>query len=72
MRYTRGMLPMPPDMNILDRMVLAVERVRDRLIRATSALEAAGKSWKASGESALVFFRVSRGRPRISRVRWRR
>jgi hypothetical protein len=29
-------------MNILDRMVLAVERVRDRLARATAALEAAG------------------------------
>ena len=31
---------MPPGMTLLDRMVLGVERVRDRLLRASAALEA--------------------------------
>ena len=49
-----GMLPMTPDMTILDRMVLAVERVRDRLIRAAAALEAAGVPYAIVGGNAVA------------------
>ena len=48
------MLPMPPDMSVLDRMVLAVERVRDRLLRASSALEAAGIPYAVAGGNAVA------------------
>ncbi|HSU68216.1 MAG TPA: hypothetical protein VLJ39_15160 [Tepidisphaeraceae bacterium] len=48
------MLPMSPEMSILDRMVLAVERVRDRLQRASSALEAAGIAYAIVGGNAVA------------------
>jgi hypothetical protein len=48
------MLPLSPDMNLLDRMVLAVERVRDRLSRATAALEAAGIPYAVAGGNAVA------------------
>jgi hypothetical protein len=48
------MLPMSPDMSILDRMVLAVERVRDRLLRASAALEAAGVPYAVAGGNAVA------------------
>ena len=48
------MLPMPPDMTLLDRMVLAVERVRDRLVRASQALEAAGVPYAVVGGNAVA------------------
>ena len=53
------MLPLTPDMTLLDRMVLAVERVRDRLVRASAALEAAGipyavAAWVATIDAAAV------------------
>ena len=41
-------------MNILDRMVLAVERVRDRLSRASAALEAAGIPYAIAGGNAVA------------------
>jgi hypothetical protein len=41
-------------MNLLDRMVLAVERVRDRLRRASSALEAAGIPYAIIGGNAVA------------------
>ena len=52
--YTHLMLPMPPDMSLLDRMVLAVERVRDRLLRASSALNAAGVPYAIVGGNAVA------------------
>src|SRR3984957_13747223 len=48
------MLPLSPSMNILDRMVLAVERVRDRLSRASAALEAAGIPYAIAGGNAVA------------------
>lgn len=48
------MLPMSPDMDLLDRMVLAVEQVRDRLLRASSALEAAGVLYAVVDDSAVA------------------
>ncbi len=41
-------------MSLLDRMVLAVERVRDRLVRATSALDAAGVKYAVAGGNAVA------------------
>jgi len=41
-------------MSVLERMVLAVDRVRDRLLRATSALEAAGVSYAVIGGNAVA------------------
>src|SRR4051794_37047128 len=38
----------------LERMVRAVERVRDRLIRATAALEAAGVNYAVAGGNAVA------------------
>ncbi len=52
--YTWAMLPMTPDMTLLDRMVLAVERVRDRLKRAAGALEAAGIPYAVAGGNAVA------------------
>jgi len=49
-----GMLPLTADMTLLDRMVLAVERVRDRLVRATGALEAAGVPYAVAGGNAVA------------------
>ncbi len=48
------MLPLTPDMTLLDRMVLAVERVRDRLLRASAALEAAGVPYAVAGGNAVA------------------
>lgn len=48
------MLPMTPDMTLLDRMVLGVERVRDRLVRASGALEAAGIAYAVAGGNAVA------------------
>ncbi len=48
------MLPMTPDMSLLDRMVLAVERVRDRLSRSTQALEAAGIPYAVACGNAVA------------------
>jgi hypothetical protein len=45
---------MPPNMTLLDRMVLAVERVRDRLLRASAALEAAGIPYAVVGGNAVA------------------
>lgn len=45
---------MKPDMSILDRMVLAVERVRDRLLRASGALEDAGIPYAVVGGNAVA------------------
>ena len=39
---------------LLDRMVLAVERVRDRLLRAAGALEAAGVAYAVVGDNAVA------------------
>src|SRR5205823_4391180 len=48
------MLPMTPDMSLLDRMVLAVERVRERLDRATRALETGGIEYAVIGDNAVA------------------
>jgi hypothetical protein len=45
---------MSPDMTLLDRMVLAVERVRDRLERASKALERAGVPYAIAGGNAVA------------------
>jgi hypothetical protein len=45
---------MSPDMTLLDRMVLAVERVRDRLERASKALEAAAVPYAIAGGNAVA------------------
>ena len=48
------MLPIPPNASLLDRMVLAVERVRDRLLRAATALESAGIPYAVAGGNAVA------------------
>jgi hypothetical protein len=48
------MLPLSPDMTLLDRMVLGVERVRDRLRRASAALESAGIPYAIVGGNAVA------------------
>jgi hypothetical protein len=48
------MLPMSSGMNLLDRMVLGVQRVRDRLLRASAALEAAGIPYAIAGGNAVA------------------
>jgi hypothetical protein len=48
------MLPLTPQMTLLDRMVLAVERVRDRLQRASKALESAGVPFAIAGGNAVA------------------
>src|ERR1044071_3599383 len=48
------MLPLLPHMTLLDRMVLAVERVRDRLLRASAALDAAGIPYAVAGGNAVA------------------
>jgi hypothetical protein len=45
-------IPVPPD--LLDRMVRAVEKVRERLRRATSALEEAGIPYAVVGGNAVA------------------
>jgi hypothetical protein len=44
----------PLTADILDRMVLAVEKVRDRLLRSTAALEAAGVPYAVIGGNAVA------------------
>jgi len=44
---------MTPNMSLLDRMVLAVERVKDRLMRASAALEAAGVPFAVADDLAV-------------------
>ena len=44
----------PGTQNLLERMVLAVERVRERLLRATAALEAAGVPYAVAGGNAVA------------------
>lgn len=41
-------------MSLLDRMMLGVERVRDRLVRVSAALEAAGISYAIAGDAAVA------------------
>src|SRR4051812_3372484 len=48
------MVPSSSKMNLLDRMVLAVERVRDRLRRATAALEAEKIPYAVAGGNAVA------------------
>jgi hypothetical protein len=48
------MLPLSKDMSLLDRMVLGVQRVRDRLTRASAALEAAGVPYAIAGGNAVA------------------
>jgi hypothetical protein len=54
MRYTETVLPLKSHMSLLDRMVLGVERVRDRLKRASAALEAAGIPYAVAGGNAVA------------------
>ncbi len=44
----------PLTTDILDRMVLAVEKVRDRLLRSTAALEASGIPYAVIGGNAVA------------------
>jgi hypothetical protein len=53
-RYTRSMDLASLQLTVLDRMVLAVERVRDRLVRATAALNAAGVLYAVAGGNAVA------------------
>jgi hypothetical protein len=48
------MLPLPPDMNLLDKMVLAVRRVRDRLERASRTLKSTGIPFAITGDQAVA------------------
>jgi hypothetical protein len=48
------MVPKWQNMTLLDRMVRAVERVRDRLLRASAALEAAGIPYAVVGGNAVA------------------
>ena len=48
------MLPLHPGMSLEDRMVLAVERVRDRLMRASAALEQAAIPYAVAGGNAVA------------------
>jgi hypothetical protein len=43
-----------PDVRILERMARAVEKVRERLLRATEALEAAGVGYAVIGGNAVA------------------
>jgi len=53
-RYDAGMARAWVDQSLLDRMVTAVERVRERLRRATAALEAAGVPYAVVGGNAVA------------------
>ncbi|MCC6124820.1 MAG: hypothetical protein IT426_07660 [Pirellulales bacterium] len=48
------MLSVDPQLPILERMVRAVEKVRDRLLRATAALETAGVHYAVIGGNAVA------------------
>jgi hypothetical protein len=47
-------MPTSPDLTLLDKMVLAVQRVRDRLLRASRALESAGIPHAVAGDNAVA------------------
>jgi hypothetical protein len=49
---SRSLLPLGPE--VLERMVRAVEAVRERMLRATAALEAAGVSYAIVGGNAVA------------------
>jgi len=48
------MTPLLPNETLLDRMVRAVELVRERLLRAASALEAAGVPYAVVDDNAVA------------------
>jgi hypothetical protein len=48
------MLPLTANMTLLDRMVLGVERVRDRLVRVSASLESAGIPYAVAGGNAVA------------------
>ena len=48
------MASIPSSSDLLDKMVLAVERVRERLLRASAALEAAGVPYAVAGGNAVA------------------
>src|SRR3954449_10253060 len=52
--YSRDMPRTWAEQSLLERMVTAVERVRDRLKRATAALEAAGVPYAVVGGNAVA------------------
>jgi hypothetical protein len=52
--YNRGVIPLSPNETLLDRMVRAVELVRERLLRATAALEAAGVPYAVADGNAVA------------------
>jgi len=55
----------------LDRMVRAVERVRERLLRATAALEKAGIPYAVAGDDAVaVWVTASTNPPSGTRGTW--
>ena len=51
----------PPGQFSIDRMFRAVERVRERLLRATAALEAAGVEYAVAGGNAVATWAVHAG-----------
>jgi hypothetical protein len=53
-RYNPGVIESSPGETLLDRMVRAVELVRQRLLRATGALEAAGVAYAVAGGNAVA------------------
>src|SRR3954462_13145974 len=53
-RYNHPVTQPWAEQSLLDRMVTAVERVRDRLKRATAALEAAGVPYAVVGGNAVA------------------
>src|SRR3954462_14101654 len=53
-RYNHPVTQPWAEQSLLDRMVTAVERVRDRLRRATAALEAAGVPYAVVGGNAVA------------------
>lgn len=54
MRWTTGTVGMGPE--ILDRMERAVAKVRERLLRATSALNRAGIPYAVVGGNAVAYW----------------
>ena len=52
--YNKPVSLVPGGQFLIDRMVLAVERVRDRLLRSTAALEAAGIPYAVVGGNAVA------------------
>ena len=49
-----SVVSLTPEQTLLDRMVLAVEKVRERLLRATGALNAAHVSYAVAGGNAIA------------------